>query len=227
MKKIILAVVAVVMILTGFKAYASIKDYCNMTFNVQGDYNEQVPAINKSVESFGGDPLIEEVVIGSDVSHLATTSRLYSNLHTGRNIVYAYEFVAAGSSTNAIRSIGPETDQIDFEILALESAGVTAQLKVKIYESNDPDCSTANTATSSGIATTDINWYDFAPQSSTSNHQITLEDDITEYLWTLAGKASSTKITLSDWNADCIKFDIAAVTATSTISVKMKTKELN
>jgi len=224
MKKIILSIVAVVLILAGFKAYASLSDYCEVTFNVQGDYNEQVQPLN---ESFGGDPLIEEVIIGSDVSNMATTSRLYSNLHTGRNTVYAYEFVAAGSSTDAIRSIGPETDQIDFEILAMESAGVTAQLKVKIYESNDPDCSTANTATSSGIITTDINWYDFAPQSSTSNHQITLEDDITEYLWTLSGKASSTKITLSDWNADCLKFDITAVTATSTISVKMKTKELN
>ena len=195
---------------------------------------QNVEIFNPTIEppeeaNIGGIANKEKYIIGQSVNGLATTTDLYGEFFSNRKEVFAYRFVAVGSSTNAYEHVGDDVDTIDFTIKALGSEATTSVVNMNIWASNDSECSTTLASSTAGTLlkqTSDIDWYDVTPQLSTSGQTVTLENDFTVWSWPLSGTASTTHIQLTNWNADCIRFRATAATATSTISVEMRTKNL-
>lgn len=158
-------------------------------------------------------PAMQEEETAGDMSKAFKTYNLLGTPTVPNNTA------ATAATTSAIYKIDESVNQVNFNLRAV-TASSSGRFLYFIEQSNDASCNSTATATAATI-----NWFDANPQTSTSGNAITINAATTTYYWTPGGNGRGTAVSLTNLNAECLKFTLG--TASTTYYVEAKAKANN
>lgn len=131
-------------------------------------------------------------------------------------------FTSTSTITSYTKFVGSDVDEAILSITPTAASSATVLLNV--FGSNDSQCDTATTTSTTLANKVDINWYDLNTNilnlAGSNSAIVAATSTIT---WSPTGAKQGKQLVLTNLNNQCLRFDVAATS--TTLYAQLKTKQ--